>query len=49
MPHEAGMRLVRKPERPRWRPFLHLTFGGNHHESWKHFVDVAYWNVELSD
>jgi 5-methylcytosine-specific restriction endonuclease McrA len=49
LPQEAGMRLVRKPERPRWRPFLHLTFGGNHHESWKHFVDVAYWNVELSD
>ena len=38
-----------EPERPRWRPFLHLTFGGNHHDSWKHFVDVAYWNVELSD
>jgi 5-methylcytosine-specific restriction endonuclease McrA len=49
LPNEAGMRLVRKPERPRWRPFLHLTFGGNHHDSWKHFVDVAYWNVELSD
>ena len=49
LPHEAGMRLVRKPERPRWRPFLHLTFGGHQHDSWKHFVDVAYWNVELSD
>jgi 5-methylcytosine-specific restriction endonuclease McrA len=49
LPHEARMRLVRKPERPRWRPFLHLTFGGSHHDSWKHFVDVAYWNVELSD
>lgn len=49
LPHEAHMRLIKKPERPRWRPFLHLTFGGNHHDSWKHFVDVAYWNVELSD
>ena len=49
LPNEAGLRLVRKPDRPRWRPFLHLTFGGDHHESWKHFVDVAYWNVELSD
>ena len=43
------MRLISKPVRPNWRPFMHLTFGGSHHESWKHFVDVAYWNVELSD
>jgi len=19
------------------------------HESWKHFIDVAYWNVELGE
>lgn len=50
--HEAGMHLIRKPKRPKWRPFIHLTFGGQHapqHASWRHFVDVAYWNVELSD
>lgn len=50
LPHEAGMHLIRKPRRPRWRPFIHLTFSGTpHHESWRHFVDLAYWNVELSD
>ena len=52
LPHEAGMHLIRKPKRPKWRPFIHLTFGGQHapqHRSWRHFVDVAYWNVELSD
>jgi 5-methylcytosine-specific restriction endonuclease McrA len=49
LPLEAGMHLIRKPARPKWRPFLHLTFGGHHHESWKHFIDLAYWNVELSD
>ena len=35
--------------RPKWRPFLHVTFTAPQHESWRHFVDLAYWNVELSD
>jgi len=48
-PVEARMHLIRKPERPKWRPFAHLTFGAEHHESWKHFVDFAYWNVELGE
>jgi 5-methylcytosine-specific restriction endonuclease McrA len=48
LPQEAGMHLIRKPSRPRWRPFIHITFGTPHHESWRHFVDLAYWNVELS-
>jgi 5-methylcytosine-specific restriction endonuclease McrA len=48
MPEQIGMRLLKKPKRPKWRPFVHLTFGGTHHESWRHFVDLAYWNVELS-
>jgi len=47
LPHEAGMRLMKKPERPKWRPFLHFTFGTGGHHDWKHFLDVAYWNVEL--
>jgi 5-methylcytosine-specific restriction endonuclease McrA len=47
-PIEARMHLIRKPERPKWRPFAHLTFGAEHHDSWKHFVDFAYWNVELA-
>lgn len=48
LPEQVGMRLVRKPKRPRWRPFVHLSFTGPHHESWRHFLDIAYWNVELS-
>jgi 5-methylcytosine-specific restriction endonuclease McrA len=46
-PQEAGMHLIRRPKRPRWRPFLQINFGLHYHESWKHFIDVAYWNVEL--
>ena len=48
-PSEASMRLVRKPKRPKWRPFVQVTFGAPIHESWKHFLDVAYWNVELGE
>lgn len=46
-PSEAGMRLIRKPKRPKWRPFVQVSFGAPVHDSWKHFLDIAYWNVEL--
>jgi len=46
-PVEAGLRLVRKPKRPKWRPFVQVSFGGTMHDDWKHFLDLAYWNVEL--
>ncbi len=26
LPHEAHMTLIRKPKRPKWRPFVHVTF-----------------------
>ncbi len=48
-PQEAHLRLVRKPRRPKWRPFLHVQFGLPTHDTWKHFIDLAYWNVELGE
>ena len=48
-PLEAAMHLVRKPKRPKWRPFVQVSFSFQHHESWKHFLDIAYWNVELGE
>jgi 5-methylcytosine-specific restriction endonuclease McrA len=48
-PREANMRLIRRPKKPRWRPFLQINFNLSHHESWKHFIDLAYWNVELGE
>ena len=48
-PAEAGMRLIRKPKKPKWRPFVQIQFGAPFHHSWKHFVDLAYWNVELGE
>lgn len=49
LPHEIGMKLARKPKKPRLRPFLQFHFSHTHHHSWRHFVDVSHWNVELSD
>lgn len=46
-PQEARMHLVRKPKRPKWRPFIQMNFNLHHHDSWRHFIDLAYWNVEL--
>lgn len=46
-PNEAGMKLIRKPRRPKWRPFLHVQLGFPAHDQWRHFIDLAYWNVEL--
>ena len=48
-PSEAGMHLIRKPKRPKWRPFVQVDLGFPHHDSWKHFLDLAYWNVELGE
>lgn len=47
--HQAGMHLIKKPVRPKWRPFVHITFDSQVHDSWRHFIDLAYWNVELGD
>jgi 5-methylcytosine-specific restriction endonuclease McrA len=49
LPYQAGMHLIRKPERPKWRPFVHITFDAQVHDSWRHFIDLAYWNVELGE
>ena len=33
-PFEAGMNLVRKPKRPKWRPFVQINFTLHRHDSW---------------
>ena len=48
-PTEAGMHLIKKPKRPKWRPFVNVTLTNIAHDSWKHFLDLAYWNVELGE
>ena len=40
LPHEAGLRLVCKPERPRWRPFVSIAAGSRIDRSWSNFLHV---------
>jgi 5-methylcytosine-specific restriction endonuclease McrA len=46
-PVQAGMRLVRKPIRPSRNPAITVRLGSGKYESWKAFMDEAYWTVEL--
>lgn len=48
-PAQAGMTLVRKPLKPRRHPVLAVRLGSGKYESWKAFIDEAYWTVELRD
>lgn len=45
-PDEAHMRMLKKPEKPRWSPFLEIPVA-RVRQSWQHFVSDAYWNIEL--
>ena len=46
-PEQAKMKIVRKPERPKRNPLITLRLGHEKYESWKAFLDNAYWDVEL--
>lgn len=48
-PRQAGMRLISKPERPKRSPVITLQLTRERYASWKHFLDSAYWDVELRD
>ncbi|OGQ80824.1 MAG: HNH endonuclease [Deltaproteobacteria bacterium RIFOXYA12_FULL_58_15] len=49
-PQEAGMRLIRKPKRPRWSQIAHPPRMRARYREWLPFldpVDASYWNAEL--
>jgi len=46
-PEQVGMRLIRKPFRPRHNPLIKLKLRRRKYLSWKHFLNDAYWSVEL--
>jgi 5-methylcytosine-specific restriction endonuclease McrA len=46
-PREASMAMVRKPEKPKRSPMLNLKMTNSKYQSWKTFLDNAYWSVEL--
>ncbi len=49
LPHQAGMRLVRKPEKPKWSAYLEVRLGPFKKESWQRFIDAAYWDSVLKE
>jgi 5-methylcytosine-specific restriction endonuclease McrA len=46
-PKQAHMTLIRKPEKPKRSPLLNLKMTLNKYQSWKTFLENAYWSVEL--
>lgn len=38
LPHEAGLHLLRKPSKPRWRPFSAVAASYEVDEAWRHFL-----------
>ena len=46
-PREANMALIRKPEKPKRSPTLSMKLTSKKYQSWKTFLDNAYWSVEL--
>lgn len=48
-PHQAGMKLIANPQKPKRSPILSLKLSTNRYASWKEFLDQAYWTVELKE
>lgn len=46
-PREAGVTLIRKPEKPKRSPLLNQKMSNRKYQSWRTFLDNAYWSVEL--
>jgi len=46
-PTEAHMHLIRLPVKPKRNPLIAIRLGQPRYQSWKAFLDEAYWNVEL--
>lgn len=46
-PDQARMKMVRRPVRPKTSPVINVKLGSTKYQSWKTFLDNAYWTVEL--
>lgn len=52
VPEEAGMRLIRKPGKPKWSPLYMLKMEVSGYKEWSPFlnvIDASYWNTELEE
>lgn len=46
-PRQAHMPLAKRPVKPKTNPVLSIRIGNGKYQSWKAFLDNAYWSVEL--
>lgn len=46
-PQQAHMHLAKVPIKPKRNPVINLRLGSDKYSTWKHFLDHAYWSVEL--
>ena len=46
-PKEAGLKLMRPAVRPKRSPLLTIKLDNRKYESWKTFLNNAYWSVDL--
>jgi 5-methylcytosine-specific restriction endonuclease McrA len=46
-PKQAHLSLIRKPEKPKRSPLLNLKLTHRKYQSWRTFLENAYWSVEL--
>ncbi len=46
-PTQAHMHLLKPPHKPKRNPVINLRLGTDKYATWKHFLDHAYWSVEL--
>ncbi|MCE9603895.1 MAG: HNH endonuclease [Planctomycetia bacterium] len=46
-PEQANMHLIKIPVKPKRSPMLAVKLGNPKYESWKSFLDRAYWSVDL--
>ena len=47
-PAQAGMRLIKLPKRPMWRPFVSVRLEKIAKPEWQKFMDFAGWDVHVS-
>jgi 5-methylcytosine-specific restriction endonuclease McrA len=48
LPTEAGLKLLKRPTRPKWTPILEAPIG-RIRQSWDKFVSDCYWDVPLEE
>jgi 5-methylcytosine-specific restriction endonuclease McrA len=41
LPHEAGLKLIRKPIKPKWRPFSAVVAESGMEREWRHFLHAG--------